>query len=86
MFGFVHVEEAVLSGVSQTQLLPRSRSQTIVEVGHQSAQNYNFNQTQRDGGVQLIIGCLTYQQDNRLDLALMVGVPGGDRLKRHSNI
>jgi hypothetical protein len=24
----------------------------------------------------LIIGCSTYQQDNRLDLAMMVGVPG----------
>ena len=24
----------------------------------------------------MIIECLTYQQDNRLDLAMMVGVPG----------
>ena len=29
---------------------PRSHSQTIVQVGYQSTQHYNFNQTQRDGG------------------------------------
>jgi hypothetical protein len=45
------MECTVLSRVSQTQLLPHSHSQMMVQVGHQSTQHYNFNQTQRDGGV-----------------------------------
>ena len=44
------MECMVLSMVGQTRLLPRSHSQTIVEVGIQSTQHYYFNQTQRDGG------------------------------------